>query len=189
MKLFSNSNSKLSKDGIWAFGLPAKRTCPNAGDCKKICYASKGFYLMPNVKKAQESRFELTKNLPLFAIVADDQIKKYKISILRIHDSGDFYSDAYLETWFRIMRSNPQTRFYAYTKEVKRLKAARERWPENFTVIFSFGGKQDGLINVAHDRHAMVFDDSVPTPLYADSSYSDLVALNSKNNRIGLVRH
>lgn len=189
MKLFSNSNRKLAKDGIFAFGLPAIKTCPNAGICKEICYAKKGSYRYPVVTQAQESRFKLTRNLPLFKLVANAEIKKRNIKILRIHDSGDFYSTAYLSAWFTIMRENPQTQFYAYTKEVARLKKWRDIWPENFTVIFSYGGKQDDLIDEANDRHARVFHPFVPRPEYADASHSDLVAVYGKNHRIGLVKH
>lgn len=191
MKLFSNSNSKLKKDGIYSFGLPAKKTCPNAGTCKQFCYASKNFYLMPSVKQAQSSRLALTKNLQLFALVADAEIKKRNICMLRIHDSGDFYNQAYLDTWFRVMRSNPTVRFYAYTKQVQLLKSVRERWPENFTVIFSFGGRQDGLIDTARDRHARIFDteEQLNRAGYVNGSDTDMVAAAGIVKRIGLVRH
>jgi protein gp88 len=33
------------------------------------------------------------------------------------HDSGDFFSDAYLLAWLRIFRARPDVNFYAYTKK------------------------------------------------------------------------
>jgi len=45
-------NSKLAKDQIVSFNLPAGLTCPGAGICAKICYAKKHKFLFPSVKQA-----------------------------------------------------------------------------------------------------------------------------------------
>jgi len=77
---------------------------------------------------------------------------------VRIHDSGDFFSEGYLVRWLEIMRARPRTRFYAYTKEVALFRAVVEPDPPvNFWWVFSFGGLQDASLDVARDRVADVF--------------------------------
>ena len=59
-----------------------------------------------------------------------------------------------------IAKSNPQCTFYAYTKEVKMFKEDISNMiPNNFIVIYSYGGKQDHLIDRDNDRHSDVFPD------------------------------
>ena len=50
----------------------------------------------------------------------------------------------------RIMRASPWVTFYAYTKEISRFKRLVEPEPPlNFHWIYSFGGKEDHLIDLA----------------------------------------
>lgn len=35
---------------------------------------------------------------------------------VRLHDSGDFFSQDYLAQWLEVIRARPRTRFYCYTK-------------------------------------------------------------------------
>jgi len=53
-----STTSKLKKDGIWSFGLPAGKTCPNAGACKAGCYAQAGRYKMGPVMKKREANYK-----------------------------------------------------------------------------------------------------------------------------------
>jgi hypothetical protein len=87
------------------------------------------------------------------------------------------------------MTENPKVKFYAYTKQVKMFKGLE--LPENFVVIFSYGGKQDALINPETDRHAAVFKSlsDLLAAGYVDSSKDDSIAHMSENHRIGLVYH
>ena len=186
MKLLSNSNSKLKKDGIKSFGLPAVKTCPFAGSCKAYCYASKGCYRFSSVVAAQEARFKLTRT-PEFTTAMATELKPG--GVVRIHDSGDFYSKAYVAKWVALATCNPHTYFYAYTKSVQYFKNIK--LPANFRVIYSFGGKCDRLINTRRDYHAVVFKtrEELIAAGYADSSESDLVAARGRSRKIGLVLH
>ena len=49
----------------------------------------------------------------------------------------------------------PDVLFYAYTKEVTMLKGVVV--PDNFRVVFSYGGQEDDAIDRSVDRHADVF--------------------------------
>jgi len=118
-------------------------------------------------------------------------LERKRPAAFRWNDSGDFYSREYLLNAFRVMRATPSVRHYAYTKQVELLKRYRADWPENFTVIFSLGGKQDHLVDLSTDRHAQVFDSvqELNFARYANASINDAVAWRSKNHRIGLVYH
>lgn len=60
--------------------------------------------------------------------------------IVRLHDTGDFFSDNYVKAWLSIMGACPGARFYCYTKEVKRFRRLVEPCsPGNFAFVYSFG--------------------------------------------------
>ncbi len=186
-------NSKLKKTSkttglrVFNFGIPAQDTCLWAGECKKYCYASKGAYIWSNVKPAFERRLDATKqdNFPQVMIA---EIIKRKASVIRIHDSGDFYSREYLMKWFKIMEALPSVIFYAYSKSLPLLKG--EKLPANFTLIKSAGGKRDDLIDPSVDRHARIFktEAELIAEGYANASENDLIAIGS-NPKIGLLAH
>jgi hypothetical protein len=179
--------SKLNGVRVFNFGIPAQDTCLWAGECKKYCYASKGAYIWSNVKPAFERRLEATKqdNFPQVMIA---EITKRKVDVVRIHDSGDFYSREYLHKWFKIMESLPHVKFYAYSKSLPLLKD--EKLPDNFTLIKSEGGKRDDLIDASKDRHARIFKTEVELIAegYANASENDLIAIGT-NPKIGLLAH
>lgn len=182
----SNQNSKLKKSGIFSWGIPAGDTCPGKNTCAFGCYARQGFFVMPTVKRAQEKRLEFSKS-PDFVPNLIAEIKKRKVKILRIHDSGDFYSKVYLENWMAIIRACPEVQFYAYTKMVPFFQ--NKILPENFRVIFSFGGKWDHKIKPLIEPHSKVFSSTqeLKKAKYSDASKDDTVALNSR--KVGLVYH
>lgn len=124
-----NGNAKLGK-GVWTFsmlptnkefafewnGIPytVKGTC--CCSCGG-CYATKGFYNMPSVLVANGIRTLLAREWLGWlerAIMA--QIEADDIKLIRIHASGDFFSDAYVDMWKRIAKSFPAVAMWTYTK-------------------------------------------------------------------------
>lgn len=202
-KILFRQNSKLKKDNIYQFSLPAYKsiifkdnqeqelkTCPNAGKCVAYCYASSGNYISKNVILTHSRNLNFVINFPEeFVNLAIKEISEKKISILRIHDSGDFFSEDYLNLWFRIIEANPNVKFYAYTKQVSMFKL--KILPKNFTVVFSFGGKEDNLIDEKKDRFSKVFkNESVLNKLsFQNVSSSDLKASQKRFRKIGLIAH
>jgi len=190
---FLSTNEKLSRSGIYSWGIPAYKaasgmiTCPGANACIAGCYAKNGRYVMPNVKAAQERRLALALSAD-FVSVLSAEIQARKVHKLRVHDSGDFFSLKYLQAWAEIARQNPKTLFYAYTKMLPLLDNVV--LPGNFVVIKSAGGKWDNLIDQSKDRHSRVF--SSQSELMA-AGYADVTKLDSraygKNPKIGLVYH
>lgn len=196
MEYYLSQNSKIKKmNGVktYNWGIPAFKsrsgfkTCPFAGKCAKGCYATMGAYAWSNVQDAYESRLILSKS-DSFVQTLDTEIKKRKIQRVRVHDSGDFYSPKYRDKWFEIMRLNPETVFYAYTKAIPFFSGVD--LPSNFTLIYSEGGKLDANIDTSQDRHSRVFLDegSLIKAGYANASKDDQIALGT-NPKIGLVFH
>ena len=194
MNLLSGENSKLKRDGIYHFSIPAGKsqsgmlTCPAAGECLNGCYATQGFHGMSWVKNAKERRLSATFEQNFVENVFKE-IRKRKIRRVRIHDSGDFYSKQYMIKWWEIARTMPDVHFYAYTKMISLFKGD-EKPPKlpNLTIIFSYGGKLDHMIG-PNDHHSKVFKTHEDMELagYTDCTESDLAALNTK--KVGLVYH
>lgn len=193
-------NSKLRKSTgkrTFNFGIPAYRsasgqkTCPNAGACAKGCYARSGAYMFGNVKPAYESRLSATGDAD-FGDRIRAEVRAKRVERVRVHDSGDFYSEGYLYRWVRIANSLPDVEFYAYTKMVSMLRFAQAQpgWPPNFTIIYSFGGTEDKKIDVKRERHSRVFQSRAELLRegYADASDDDNIALGP-NPKVGLVYH
>ncbi len=196
-------NSKLKKTSkhfakrVFNFGIPAyksasgKITCPFADKCIKFCYAKKGAYTWGNVKPAFERRYELTKT-DQFVDVMTAEIKKKKADYIRVHDSGDYYSPAYLQKWLKIADLNPEVKFYSYTNSIQFIKDLKTI-PDNFDFIFSDSGKQVDLINKDTDRHTKIFKslEDLQKANYTDASNFDLYATKWYNNtnNVGLIIH
>lgn len=196
----SRGNKKYKLAGLRTrtFGLPAYesregfRTCPGAGLCRRGCYAQQGRYVCPSVKKAEERRLRLARRPDLFRTIIGEELRQGRLDLVRIHDSGDFFSLGYLESWLELIAAFRATRFLAYTKMVPLFRQVFV--PPNFAVIFSRGGKFDDQI-LDTDKQAKVFPDqssldrAVREEGYVDCHVTDLPALEPQNLRIGLVYH
>lgn len=180
MNLLTQGNSKLKKDGIWTFSLPAGKTCPMTGH-----------YVTRAARQLRERNYHLSKTLDFKYIIMDQIIKK-QIGMVRIHDSGDFYDTFYANKWLTIAKAIPECLFYAYTKQVSlfKIQECGGYMPPNFRLIYSYGGLEDELINPETDRHARVFEDypSLKAAGYTDASDSDILALGLEK-KIGLIYH
>lgn len=195
-------NSKLKKTSkaldlrVFNFGIPAyksasgKLTCPMADECVKFCYAKKGAYIWSNVKPAFEKRYELTKTDD-FVDAMNAEIRKKKPDYVRVHDSGDYYSRAYLKKWIEIAIHNPSVRFYSYTNMIDMMLKAS--LPSNYDIIFSDSGKQKKLINERKHRHTKIFSNhsDLVSAGYTDASSIDLMATKwfNNTNKVGLIFH
>jgi hypothetical protein len=182
---FSKNNSKLKKDRILSFGLPSIITCPKADKCKSICYAMQGCYTFKVVKQARLNNY-IESQKDTFVNEANIYFAKSKYHYVRVHDSGDFYSQIYLDKWFTIAKSNPTKIFYAYTKS---LHLDFTNKPLNFIIIQSLGGQLDSQIDY-NNPVARIFESQkdLLEADYIDCTTSDLIAI-SGIIKIGLVYH
>ena len=112
---FSKGNRKLSKN-VLIWNLPAVKTCPGSSTyCRRICYALKAERCYPSARKSRLRNFEFSKSEQFVEKIVQF-LKKRKETIIRLHESGDFYNKEYLNKWCEIARQLPDKIFYAYTK-------------------------------------------------------------------------
>jgi len=201
-KKLLTQNSELRPDGIFNWSLPAfgvtltngttMNVCPSAGACASYCYARNGTYNFSNVKARHIWNLEFVLNdLSGWTAQMLSEVQHPKMSgkHVRIHDSGDFFSDQYLLAWRFIAMSTPAVTFYCYTKEVSRFKRLIEPYcPDNFRYLYSLGGKEDHLVDLENDRHADVFPDdaAILDAGYMNQDASDLLAITLPTNKIGI---
>jgi hypothetical protein len=194
--------------------------CPNAGACAKFCYARNGTYLFPKVRGKHLRNLLLVRDDPNWTqAVADEldhrrfqprstpryipgldtiehlpqEIQEWIMSggqAVRIHDSGDFFNTDYLHGWMALADRFPAILFYAYTKEVAMLEAARP-WPVNFLICYSMGGRQDHLVDRETMRHADVFpdEDAITAAGYTSQDASDLLCVLAPSVKIGIPQN
>ena len=201
-KKLLSQNSELRPEGIYNWTLPAFaiklnngenfNVCPNAGACASFCYARNGTYLFKNVRGRHIQNLEYILEEPKrWFTQMFNEVNQPKMAnkYIRIHDSGDFFSEEYLKMWLLIAGLTPQVTFYCYTKEVSMFKRVVEpECPENFRYLYSMGGKEDHLIDKEKDRHADVFPDdaAILDAGYGNQDASDLLAITLPTNKIGI---
>ena len=214
---FSKNNTKLKKTiklikklelnlptRFLVWGLPAFKAqgitmCPGAGACSGPCFARSGHYTFNRRKEIEWGNYISTQD-DLFVRMMNFELKPLKPTIIRIHDSGDFYDEFYYLQWLTIANSNPQHVFYASTKSWKetvnyRFMHAMDILPPNFKLIYSYGGKHDDELTEYNQDHtnplpvSKIFktEEAAIAAGYVHSP-TDLEAIRGVN-KIGLVYH
>jgi hypothetical protein len=170
---FSHGNGKLPA-WITIFSLPAGYTCPAADICKAKavqkedgkwgvedgpnmtvrCYAASDETRYKDARNARWHNFNLLKSLN-----KDEMVNLIKRSLppsilVRIHESGDFFNQAYFDAWMQVAIDRSDVQFYAYTKSINYWINRAELIPDNFTLTASVGGKWDELI-AKHDLNTV----------------------------------
>lgn len=134
----NNGNSKLGKN-VMVINLPAISTCRCDAPCKKVCYANKGTFRFPAVRKCYGENLETFLNNPEQAKL-DILSQMPYIGFCRIHASGDFVNETYLDMIIDICTKLPNVKFMAYTKKYEMFNQYLEtvgELPENLKIIFS----------------------------------------------------
>ena len=194
----STNNGKLVKTSgetykVIGFGIPADHafaggnTCPSALACRAVCFAKQGTYRFPAVKAARMANLDATLTASFIPDTIAALRRKPSYNVVRIHDSGDFYSQAYYDAWCEIARQLPNRVFYAYTKSLN-----FDLWtskPDNLRIVQSLGGKHDKLVDLSRP-HSRIFASHAAREAagYVDGNVSDLPAIEGEV-KIGLVYH
>lgn len=117
------SNDKLGEE-IYHWSMPAEKTCPGHTEPCKDCYALKGNYRRPNVANSLELNDE-ARHATDWTVRVTSQIQVQYIRYVRIHASGDFDTNEYINKWIEIVTRRPNTVFWAYTRSWSELAAER----------------------------------------------------------------
>jgi hypothetical protein len=142
-------------DGVvYEWNIPSGFTCPSALECLiKVDRFSGKFNNKSNAYRcysATQERFPAVrdhrwKNFDFLRAGGTPKIPE-KAKHIRIHMSGDFYSQAYFDMWLVICSFHPKVEFWAYTKSLNFWVNRLNSIPENLILTASRGGKWDHLI-------------------------------------------
>ena len=143
MKLLKYENNKLKQQFI--FTLPAgmstcNRVCPG-------CYAMKSQVRFPAALAYRNTMLQASQQ-PDFAdrIIAELSTTRRSARTVRLHESGEFYSQKYISSWLTIATALPQFTFYAFTKRLADFDFSKLAALPNFVLINSL---QHGGLNYA----------------------------------------
>lgn len=156
------------------FNLPAVKTCKKNISCAGYCYARKSEKRYPGVLPCRERNYvESQKDTFVNDVITI--LKKRKNKVVRIHESGDFYSVEYIQKWFGICNSLPGYIFYTYTKRDDLFTSdILSTKPDNLTLIYSvdcvFSGKIHVEKVIGFDKVAIVHDTFTTCPAITNKS-------------------
>ena len=115
MTLIQRGNTKLST--MYMFNLPVtkavcNRICPS-------CYAAREQVRFPATLAARTARLTAASQ-PDFPtrVIAELTALRKPPRFFRIHASGEFFSQQYIDHWATIIAATPHITFYAYTKRL-----------------------------------------------------------------------
>ena len=150
----------LAKNEVASFDLPAGYTCPAARACRSYanrvtgkitdgkgaefrCYAASSEAVFTSARQNRWSNFEALRDAGADMVALIMGALPSTLKVLRIHSSGDFFTRAYFDAWVTVARLHPDIKFFGYTKILPYVKADK---PDNFTLVYSFGGTMDAQV-------------------------------------------
>ena len=198
---FAKGNAKLGKS-IAIFSLPAGYTCPSALNCLSFanratgkikdgietqfrCYAASGESLFAVVRKSRWHNFETLRGKTIEQMVGiiNLSIPRKNTTHVRIHASGDFFTQDYFDAWLKVARINPALTFYAYTKQLPLWIARKGQIPNNLHLVASRGGVHDKLIGQHRLRSVrVVYTEKQAERLNIPIDHDDSHAWKTKRN-------
>ena len=143
MNLLKYENDKLKQQFI--FTLPAgmstcARVCPG-------CYAMKSQVRFPAALAYRERMLAASRESDFAQrIISELSTTRRLARTVRIHESGEFYSQPYVNAWLTIASSLPNFTFYAFTKRIADFDFSKLSALPNFVLINSL---QHGGLNYA----------------------------------------
>ncbi len=204
---FGNGNAKLDQ-AIFTFSLPATHSCPGARECKvradrhtgKIkggpdtqfwCYATMMEMRHRTVRNARWHNFDLVRGKAKSKVIDTILCSLTPFAgYVRVHDSGDFFSQTYFDAWMEVARQRRRTLFYAYTKSLVYWVARVGTVPDNFVLTASWGGTHDHLIDEYDLRSArMVLNKEEAERLGLEIDHDDSHAMMNPGPDFALLIH
>lgn len=119
---------------IPTFSLPSGITCSGkTKHCEKNCYAKKAERLYKNCLASRVMNLNGTLS-PHFVTKMIDILKRKKGKYVRVHESGDFYSQTYLDRWIKIAEKMKDKMFLIFTQAYH---LDFSKVPDNFILYYS----------------------------------------------------
>ena len=200
-------NGKLPKH-ILIFNLPAGHTCPFAKECLskahpltgKIvdgthcrfrCFSASAESQHKTARNSRWHNFNLLfrKTTQEMADLIEASIPT-KARLVRVHESGDFFSQAYLDAWLEVARRKPDVVFYAYTKAIPFWLNRLTKILSNFKLTASLGGTHDDLAEKHGLKTAYVaFSEAEANIRGLEIDHDDSLAYGTNEKSFALLIH
>jgi hypothetical protein len=165
-------NKKYYTGEVYEWNLPTGITCPFANECKVTvdratgkfdikkgyfrCYAASS-ERFPAVREHRWKNFEYVKGGGVPQLPKD-------CKNVRIHASGDFYSQQYFDMWLQVAIDNPNINFWAFTKSINYWIVNIDKIPDNFVLTASYGGYHDCYIEQFGLKNCKVYTNISEVP-------------------------
>jgi len=173
MLKFSYGNSKIkllakylefANKAVASFDLPAGYTCPASLLCQSYanretgivtdgaslqfrCYAVSSECAFPSTRRLRWHNFDLLAKLsPVKLLREIDNSIPVGLKVLRVHSSGDYFTDDYFYAWRGVAILHPEIMFFGYTKVLEYVRYSMVNPLPNFKLVYSIGGKYDNLL-------------------------------------------
>lgn len=173
---------------VYEWNLPSGFSCPFAMECLvKVDRETGKFDNRSNQFRCYSASAERFPGVREHRWINFDHVRSGKrpeipknAKAIRIHASGDFYSQAYFDMWLDICRENPDIEFWAYTKSLIYWVNRIYSIPDNLVLTASNGGKQDKLIQEFKLKNVIVVKNAGETDRQIDTN-DDLARIPGLN--------
>jgi len=117
MNLLTTHNVKLGN--MVAFSITPVITCPGKSKwCEKYCYSKKLEKIRKSCRIAWENNYIFSQG-PEFVEKINLELKYHDRPYCRVHVSGDFYINEYIQKWIDIAKNNPTIKFFSFTRSYR----------------------------------------------------------------------
>ena len=190
------------KPKVYAFSLPAGYSCPAALEClskanritgkvtdgkfaQYRCYAASDEAYSPQARALRWDNFDQLRQCKTSNDMASLLIDALPANaqIVRVHVSGDFYSQAYFNSWLKVASQKPEVTFYAYTKSIPYWINQIDSIPANLKLNASYGGRHDKLIDEHNLKSVrVVYDPVAAAVLSLEIDHTEQLAIQGTDN-------
>ena len=196
--------SPIENPRVYSFSLLSGFSCPKALDCQTYAIKDKatGKRTVLDGKHAEFRCFSAIQEAQYPSVYNQrkhnfDTLLEHKDSYMdmtelilnslpenadyiRVHVGGDFFNENYMLAWYLVAQLNPNIKFYAYTKAIKWMSELEHHRPDNFSMIASYGSKEDAIIDELNLKSANVVFHPSETNLPIDKN--EYYAINDKGS-------
>ena len=196
--------SPIENPRVYSFSLLSGFSCPKALDCQTYaikdkatgkrtvldgkhaefrCFSAIQEAQYPSVYNQRKHNFDtLLEHKDSYMDMTELILNSLPVNAdyIRVHVGGDFFNENYMLAWYLVAQLNPNIKFYAYTKAIKWMSELEHHRPDNFSMIASYGSKEDAIIDELNLKSANVVFHPSETNLPIDKN--EYYAINDKGS-------
>lgn len=196
--------SPITKPKVYSISLLSGFSCPKALDCSTYAIRNKAtdrlevldgkhskFRCFSAIQEAQytETYNQRKHNFDLLLEYKNNAYEMFSLienslplnaNYIRVHVGGDFFTKAYMLAWYSVAKLYPEIKFYAYTKSIRWMSELEYMRPSNFSMVASYGSKEDAIIDELNLKSADVVFHPSETNLPID--HNEYYAINDEGS-------